>query len=150
MRDRVRDRRANFDGMRWSAAEVKRLHELAPLYPTKEIAGMISAEFGIPRSKSAVIGKMHQERARTSLSRRKPFVLLSTSEITFKPVRMLFEEMNRQRCSESELARRVGITAQTIGRWRRSSPKLFDLENCFQALGLKLDYRVVSSDPSNS
>lgn len=55
-------------------------------------------------------------------------------------VRTLVDLLNDLAIPNIELARRTGITPQSLGRWfnRRGNPKMADLEACFNAIGYNL------------
>lgn len=57
-------------------------------------------------------------------------------------VRKLFEEMNSQCCTASELAERAGVPPETFKAWKRYTvPRLDTVEACLNALGLELQVR---------
>lgn len=54
-------------------------------------------------------------------------------------VRVLIAEMNAQRCSWTDMARRTGLSVQTFTSWRTvNTPTLTGLEACFNVLGKTL------------
>lgn len=54
-------------------------------------------------------------------------------------VKVLFEEMNRQKIGLTEMSDRSGYTTQCIKDWRtRYSPNIRSLEACFNVLGYEL------------
>ena len=54
-------------------------------------------------------------------------------------VRLLYEEMNRQKILISEVAERAGCSRETIGEWGwRKEPRLSVLIACFNVLGMEL------------
>lgn len=52
----MRKVRTNFDKTRWTEDEVRRLHELAPLYPVRHIAALLGREFPSVRAKMQRLG----------------------------------------------------------------------------------------------
>lgn len=59
-------------------------------------------------------------------------------------VRSMFREALRQHCTLSMLAQRTGINLSTVRGWRAGkSPKLADIDNCFQVLGFRLTIQEV-------
>jgi transcriptional regulator with XRE-family HTH domain len=54
-------------------------------------------------------------------------------------VKELFREINRQRISVPEIAKRAGITPTSILQWRtKYTPNVANLDACFNVLGRKL------------
>lgn len=59
-------------------------------------------------------------------------------------VRFLFEEMNRQRCTISQMAERSGINKNTFKDWRtRTNPTIDNLEACYAVIGFELVQREI-------
>lgn len=57
-------------------------------------------------------------------------------------VRRLYQEIIRQQVPVAILAKKSGVSRQTIREWRtRLRPKLDDLEACFNVLGYELAVR---------
>jgi transcriptional regulator with XRE-family HTH domain len=52
-------------------------------------------------------------------------------------VRWIWEQMNRQRASQEDVALRSGVCSSTMRKWRRgqNSPKLADIEAVINVLG---------------
>ncbi|MCO5059666.1 MAG: helix-turn-helix transcriptional regulator [Rhizobiaceae bacterium] len=62
-------------------------------------------------------------------------------------VRRLFQEMNRQKTTLTEVAERAGIRRGTISDWRyRYTPRVSDLDAAFNVLGLELSVRPKRED----
>lgn len=60
-------------------------------------------------------------------------------------VRRLFEEMNRQQTTVTEVASRAGLRRSTISDWRyRRSPSVADLQAALNVLDMQLVVRAVS------
>lgn len=58
-------------------------------------------------------------------------------------VRRLFDEMNRQKTTVTEVAERAGFRRGTISEWRyRYSPRVCDLDAALNVLGLELSVRT--------
>ena len=54
-------------------------------------------------------------------------------------VRILFDEMQKQRLGVVDMAKKSGVNKNTLKDWRiRTTPRIADLEACFNVLGLKL------------
>lgn len=54
-------------------------------------------------------------------------------------VKVLFEEMNRQKIGLTEMSDRSGYSTQCIKDWRtRYSPNIRSLEACFGVLGMEI------------
>lgn len=54
-------------------------------------------------------------------------------------VRVLFEEMNRQRLSAQVVAERSGVAKDSIIKWRSEfSPRLTNIEACLAVVGRKI------------
>jgi hypothetical protein len=63
-------------------------------------------------------------------------------------VRRLFEEMNRQRTTITEVAERAGFRRETISEWRYSyQPRIADLDAAYNVLGLELSVRHRRDEP---
>lgn len=65
---------------------------------------------------------------------------------THRVVRRLFEECNAQKMTLQDLGERSGIAHDTLGRWRRRSPFLLDVEAALNVLGLELSVRHKKDD----
>jgi len=59
-------------------------------------------------------------------------------------IRWTWQEMNRQKASQEDVATRAGIASSTMRKWRQgvNSPKLADIEAVINALGGKLVIRI--------
>ena len=54
----------------------------------------------------------------------------------------MFEEMAHQQIGILDMAKRSGVSPNTLNDWkRRSNPQIQNLDACFAALGLKLTTR---------
>lgn len=74
---------------------------------------------------------------------------LGTPMIRGEPiVRRLLAEMNVQRVSYFQMAKRVGLHERTIKNWRQglSGPSAGNLEACFNVLGLTLTVKEIEHD----
>jgi hypothetical protein len=55
-------------------------------------------------------------------------------------VKRLFEEMNAKEMTLGALEEKSGVSQHCFHNWRkRTSPRIGDLEACFNALGLRLE-----------
>lgn len=62
-------------------------------------------------------------------------------------VRQLFVEMNRERIGLSDVAERAGVAITTFKGWRtRHTPRVADLEACYNVLGLTLTVTKVKDE----
>lgn len=62
-------------------------------------------------------------------------------------VRRLFEEMNYQRIGLLDVAKRAGISKNTIVDWkRRSVPQVHNLVACLTVVGLEVEVRCRKED----
>jgi DNA-binding phage protein len=62
-------------------------------------------------------------------------------------VRRLFQELNRQKTTITEIADRAGFRRGTISDWRyRSEPRVSDLDAALNVLGLELTVRPKRED----
>ena len=69
---------------------------------------------------------------------------LKLPEHTHPLVRRLFDEMNKQMTTCEEVAARVGVHHETVGKWRRRHPPdLLNLDAAYTALGLELCVRRI-------
>lgn len=59
-------------------------------------------------------------------------------------VTWIWQQMNKQRASQEDVAERAGIASSTMRKWRRgiSSPKLTDIEAVVNTLGGKIHVRT--------
>jgi transcriptional regulator with XRE-family HTH domain len=59
-------------------------------------------------------------------------------------VTWIWQQMNKQRASQEDVAERAGIASSTMRKWRRgiSSPKLTDIEAVVNTLGGKIIIRI--------
>ena len=54
-------------------------------------------------------------------------------------VRNLYEQMHYQRVTDADMAERTGVNVNTMKDWRtRTTPRITDLEACFNVLGMTL------------
>lgn len=55
-------------------------------------------------------------------------------------IRWIWAEINRQKCSQEDVAQRSGVSASAMRKWRRGdrSPKLNDIEAVVNALGSRI------------
>lgn len=59
-------------------------------------------------------------------------------------VKKLFKEMQKQQIGVLDMAERSGVNKNTLKDWRtRSTPRIADLEACFNVLGKELYVRDV-------
>lgn len=66
---------------------------------------------------------------------------------THPAVRRLFQEMNRQQTTVTEVAERAGFRRGTISNWRYSyNPRICDLDAALNVLGLELYVRTKRGD----
>lgn len=69
--------------------------------------------------------------------------------IAMSPVtRLLFDEMSTRGMTYTEMSRRSGVARTSIRDWRRvgKEPKIFNLEACFNVLGLTLTVKRIPRD----
>jgi hypothetical protein len=75
------------------------------------------------------------------------FRTLSVPQHAHPLVRQLFVEMNRERIGLSDVAERAGVAITTFKGWRtRHTPRVADLEACYNVLGLTLTVTKVKDD----
>lgn len=63
-------------------------------------------------------------------------------------VRWIWREMNRQRASQEDVAKRAGISSSAMRKWRQgiNSPKLSDIEAVVNVLGSEITVRYKRDD----
>lgn len=63
-------------------------------------------------------------------------------------VRWIWHEMNRQRASQEDVAKRAGISSSAMRKWRQgiNSPKLSDIEAVVNVLGSEIVVRYKRDD----
>lgn len=62
-------------------------------------------------------------------------------------VRFLFEEMHRQQCTDDAMTKRVGMSTNSIGKWRKDGqPRVGNLQACLNVLGYELTVRRKKDD----
>lgn len=63
-------------------------------------------------------------------------------------VRWIWKEMNRQRVSQEDVAKRSGVSSSAMRKWRTGvrSPKVVDLEAVINVLGGKIKVTVKDAD----
>ncbi len=67
------------------------------------------------------------------------FSRLSIPEKAHPLVRQLIKEMNHQRIGLTDMAERAGVSRRTFAGWRiRHTPRIAELEACYNVLGLTL------------
>jgi len=59
-------------------------------------------------------------------------------------VRWVWEEINRQKCSQFDVEKRSGVSASAMRKWRlvNRNPRITELEAVINALGYKLVIKV--------
>lgn len=62
-------------------------------------------------------------------------------------VRRLFEEMNREQIGILDMAKRSGVSPNTLNDWkRRSNPQIQNLDACYAVLKMELTLKAKRND----
>lgn len=81
---------------------------------------------------------LFREKQREGCRKRKPRGFRSIPESIHPCVRGFFVEMNAQRATRAQIARRTSVTTYTQTNWKRSMPLLDVLDAALGGLGLEL------------
>lgn len=139
-------------GFKWLAEMDREIEYRA--YKEGKSSGQIARDLmvlfpGNEFSKNKIIGRLHtlkrRREVRADYQPAAPKVHLKAIHLRFRKwaeqpvshpfVRALFRGMNEQQVTGIMMEERAGINRGTLTAWRNHSPKITDLEACFNVLG---------------